>query len=375
VWILFGLDWGVLTLAVAAVVVEAACSDSTRRSSQATATSAAVSPSVVIEAFLTPALADANIDSVAVWRGGRPALLLATAKIGNTLHVYDAATGVPLRTVGSDGTGPGQLRRPNGILILHDYAFVVERDNHRLQAFGLPDGGPVLVFGEAELRRPYGITGYAEDDGYVLFVTDNYEQADGTYPPDGELDKRVHRFRVSRTSRGLSAAHEGSFGATSGPGVLRKVETIMADAAHRRVLIAEEDAAVRSLLVYTPEGQYTGESIAGWFATEPEGIALYECGRRGYWIATDQHDETARNVFHVFDRQTLEHRGAFRGATTHTTDGIALTRGTLGKLEGGVLYALHNDAQVAAFAWADIATTLSLERCDAPTAELGDTQP
>ena len=328
---------------------------------------------VLTEAFLTPLVADANIDSVAVWRRGSPALLLATAKTGNTVHVYDAATGLPLRTIGTTGTGIGGLRRPNGILVLDDYAFIVERDNHRLQVFGLPGGASVLTFGEAQLRRPYGITGYPDGEGYVLFVTDNYERSDGTYPADADLDKRVHRFRVSKTSGGLSAVHEGAFGATSGPGVLRKVETIMADPSYQRVLVAEEDAAVRNLLIYTPQGEFTGQSIAGWFETEPEGLGLFACGAGGYWVATDQHDQAARNVFHVFDRKTLEHRGAFRGATTHTTDGVAVTRGTLGRLDGGVFYALHNDAQVAAFAWTTIAKALSLDSC--ATAELGDTQP
>ncbi len=36
---------------------------------------------------------------------------------------------------------------------------------------------------------------------------------------------------------------------------------------------------------------------------------------------------------------------------------------TLGALEGGVFYALHNDAQVAAFAWYDISRALALEPC------------
>jgi len=46
-----------------------------------------------------------------------------------------------------------------------------------------------------------------------------------------------------------------------------------------------------------------------------------------------------------------------------------MTSGTLGGLEGGAFYALHNDAQVAAFAWTDVEKALSLERCQG-----GDTQ-
>lgn len=348
------------------------CSTGEERQSAAPAANAAAAPAaaaapvVLTEAFLTPLVpGDANIDSVDVWRNGSPALLIATAKTGNVLHVYDASTGKPITTFGTPGTALGQLARPNGILVLDDYAFVVERDNHRLQVFSLPSGKPLLTFGETQLRRPYGITGYPEGTGYTLFVTDNYEQPDGTYPPDAQLNARVHRFRVSRGPSGLAAVHEAAFGETSGDGRLRKVETIAADPQERRVLIAEEDLAIRSLRIYTPDGRFTGTSIGGWFATEPEGVGLYTCGAAGYWIATDQHDQTAKNVFHVFDRKTLAHVGAFRGATTNTTDGVAVTVGTLGSLEGGGFYALHADAQVAAFSWNTIARALSLEICAA----------
>lgn len=346
------------------LLAAAACGVAGSREDGAGPSSAA--PVVVTEAFLTPpSTADANIDSVAIWRRGSPALLIATAKTGNTLPVYDATTGQYLRSIGEPGPGPGQMQRPNGILVLDDLAFVVERDNHRLQVFALPEGKALLTFGSGELRRPYGIAGYADGDGYVLFVTDNYEHPDGTYPPDSALDRRVHRFRVTKRSTGLDATHETAFGDTSGPGVLRKVETIGVDREYQRLLVAEEDAAVRELRVYSPEGRYMDQSIAGFFATEPEGVALIECGEEGYWLATDQHEETAKNVFHVFDRRTLAHRGAFRGATTHTTDGVVMSMGTLGALQGGVFYALHNDEQVAAFEWEAIAKALRLEPCAA----------
>jgi 3-phytase len=344
-------------------ILAAASIGCSRGAPPAAATADAGAGVIVQETFLTEAVPDQNVDSLAVWRRGSPALVMATAKTGNTLFLYDAATGQFLRRIGTSGVDPGQFRRPNGILVLDDYAFVVERDNHRVQVVHLPDGASVLVFGSDLLRRPYGIAGYAEPGGYLLFITDNYETAAGGYPPDAELGSRVHRFRVTGRHGRLAATHEIAFGETAGPGVLRKVETIGADRLYDRVLVAEEDVAVRSLFIYSPAGTFTGQSLSGWFATEPEGLALYPCGSEGFWIATDQNDQAARNVFHVFERRTLKHRGSFRGATTHTTDGVAVTPGTLGTLEGGAFYALHNDEQVAAFAWSAIEKALSLEAC------------
>lgn len=343
------------------LLASVACSSDA--SSTAAPAPTAAPPVVLTEVFQTAVLPEINIDSVAVWRRAEPALLLATAKTGNVVVVYEAATGKFVRNIGESGTAAGQLRRPNGILILDDFAFVVERDNHRIQAFKLPGGESVLTFGGADLRRPYGITGYADGDGYVLFITDNYESALGGYPPDAELGARVHRFRLSNIDGALRATHEANFGETSGPGVLRKVETIMADPVHKRLLVAEEDVKVRSLQLYTPDGRFEGKSISGWFATEPEGVAMYACGDDGYWIATDQNDAPNLNVFHVLDRRTLAHVGSFRGAVTRTTDGVTLTKGTLGSLEGGAFFALNNDEQVAAFSWAAIAKALSLKSC------------
>ena len=54
--------------------------------------------------------------------------------------------------MGSSGNAPGQLSRPNGIATVDDkYVFVVERDNHRVQMFALPDFQPLLAFAETDL--------------------------------------------------------------------------------------------------------------------------------------------------------------------------------------------------------------------------------
>ncbi len=156
---------------------------------------------MIQEAFLTQAVSDQNVDSLAVWRRGSPALVMATAKTGNTLFVYDAATGQFLRRIGTSGVDPGQFRRPNGILVLDDYAFIVEQDNRRVQVVRLPDGASVLVFGSDLLRRPYGIAGYAEPDGYVLFINDNYETPAGGLPPIRTIGLRGMSFTSSSAGR------------------------------------------------------------------------------------------------------------------------------------------------------------------------------
>ncbi|MDZ7691795.1 MAG: hypothetical protein U5K69_11830 [Balneolaceae bacterium] len=138
-------------------------------------------------------------------------------------------------------------------------------------------------------------------------MTDNSDPALEGYPPQGELDERVHHFRFSLAGDSLQSEHVNLFGDISGEGVLHKVESIYADPAHNRLLIADEAFNQRSVKVYDLAGNFTGEVIPSqYFTSEPEGIALYSCpDGSGYWIMTDQH-ESDDNKFQVFDRQTLD---------------------------------------------------------------------
>jgi 3-phytase len=303
-----------------------------------------------------------NVDSPAVWHGpDGEHWLLATAKEGNAILVADAATGQAVRRVGTAGADPGQMARPNGIAVADDVLFVVERDNARVQVFVLPDFRPAGLYGTGDLRRPYGIA-VARDGGgaYRTWITDNYETAEETVPPDGELGQRVREYRVTLGPGGLDARLMRTFGDTVGPGVLRVVESIAVDAARGRLLIAEETEGASLIKEYTTEGRFTGRSIpATWFPHQAEGIVLYACEETaGYWIATDQ--GTAVNTFHVFDRETLGHLGSFQGEGVLNTDGIALTQRPLPGYPAGAFYAVHDDGSVAGLSWTRIATALGL---------------
>ena len=317
------------------------------------------------EAFVTERSPAANLDSVAVWRrSATEAWIVVTAKEGNALFVYDAGSGAFVRQIGAAGSGPGQLSRPNGVAVVDDLAIVTERDNRRVQVFRLPDGESLGTFGAPRLRRPYGLTVFAEAPGkYAIYLTDNYETPDEQIPPDRELGARVQQFRFWIEDGAVRSEWVRAFGDTSGPGVLRKVESIRADPAHDRLLIADEDSERKDLKVYALDGRFTGRTVGeGLFEFEPEGLALYRCGESdGYWIAADQDDRT--NTFHVLDRATFAHRGAFAGKTTRNTDGVALTQGAVGPLRQGALYAVHDDSSVSAFAWEAISAALDLT-CD-----------
>ena len=111
------------------------------------------------------------------------------------------------------------------------------------------------------------------------------------------------------------------------------------------------------------DGRYRGRDIGqGVFKAQAEGIALWQCDDgSGYWITTDQFKD--RTLFHVWDRRSLRHVGAFAGNTVANTDGIWLHQGATARFPQGVFYAVHDDMGVGAFDWRDITRALGLDAC------------
>jgi len=343
------------------------------QSAPADSNSAVINAALVIEErYITALEPEANIDSVAV-APGEPAVLYATAKATDVVKVFDASTGTELTELGGSGKSPDSYERPNGVAVAGDLLVVVERDNRRINVRSIPDYRVLATFGQEQLRNPYGLWVQPLGSGdYRVYVTDAYEMPDESVPPNDELDERVKVFRLSvdRNSDGepssVSGRFEKSFGETTSPGALRVVESIFGDPAHDRLLIAEEDEdPVTGLVikVYDLEGRFTGQQIGkGIFKAQAEGIALYACADgSGYWLSTDQADD--RTVYHVFDRQTLQHAGAFTGAVTANTDGVWLATDDVPGFASGAFFAVHDDQAVSAFDWSEIVAALGLEAC------------
>ena len=291
-----------------------------------------------------------------------------------------------------------------------DLICVIERDTHRAQILSLPTFEQLAVFGEADLKRPYGISivyesrqDTAEDRHalvrrrYSVYITDNYiNEIEKAEPAPGESEEeKEHRKKQNRRrkvpaasmlgnrvkhysvvvearekSEDAQAAHElkvsevaliNSFGETGRDGALHKVESIAVDSYHGRILVADEIDYEKNVKIYDMNGRFTGTKIgAGVFDHEPEGIAIYECPEgRGYYVMTDQHKK--ENRFYVFDRVQMKLLGTFMGKEVSNTDGITLTQKAFGKFFMGAFYAVHADGSVGAFSLSKIFKALSLK--------------
>ncbi|GAB3747949.1 NHL repeat-containing protein [Lysobacter olei] len=359
-----------IVLAALLAATLAGCSTAPVRSSSATSDHArhVASPEsrLIPETFVSTETPGEELDSLATWpaEDGRT-WVIASAKRSHRLLVLDGDTGAQLRSFGEPGKGAGQFNRPNGVAVQGDLLFVVERDNHRVQVFTLPDFTYAGVFGADVLRSPYGLWVDETAPGELeVYVTDSFMKGEryDVVPPFEELDQRVRRFHVTVDDRGtIQARHAGSFGDTRPETALRMVESIAGDPANRRLLIADEDRRhLSTLREYTFDGQYTGRRMPeASFGAEAEGIVLWRCqGDAGYWIAVDQ--LAPRAIFHLFDRNTLKPVGSFRGDVTAYTDGIALHAATTAVFPAGALFAVHDDKAVAAFDLQEVARVFNL---------------
>ncbi|TZF91745.1 phytase [Cognatilysobacter lacus] len=323
------------------------------------------------ERFVTEENVADELDSPATWTAedGR-AQVIVTAKSTHPLVVFDGDSGERLRDVGEKGEAAGRFERPGGIAVQGDLAFVVDRDNHRVQVLSLPTLTPVATFGESDLRAPYGIWANESEPGDLdVYVTDgSVSEAKFDHVPSvAEPGARLKRFRVQEDGDGaVHARLLGAFADAREAGALHGAGSIAGDPANNRLLIADADThpSMSTLREYTLDGHDTGGgAAAGAFAAHAAGVALWDCpGGDGYWIAADPLAPLA--VFHVVDRRTLAPRGSFRGRVTSHTRGIALHAAGTPSFPGGVLYAVHDDRAIAAFDLRDIASALHLdEQC------------
>ena len=198
----------------------------------------------------------------------------------------------------------------------------------------------------------------SHDGGYEAIISDAYmsESDQGVVPPVAELGQRYRRYQLRVADGKLAVESLGSMGATDATGAIRISGSLWGDTVQNRLLLAEEDRIDGTRIkVYDMAGNYTGNDLgAGLFKAQAKGISMWDCADgSGYWIATDQFKD--RSLFHLFDRQTLEHRGSFAGKTTANTDGVWLHQAATKAFPNGVFYAVHDDQSVAAFDWNKIA--------------------
>jgi len=278
--------------------------------------------------FVTESVADAGMDSIGFLM--RKHVIVVTVKDKNELHVYGAMNGKFKKSIKRENA------YPNGITTINDqFVLVTERDNKQVAVFN-SSMEFLGTFGNDELRSPYGITFYKqENNSYKVLVTDSYEY-------NNPREDRILSWDFTIESGEFSVGPATLLGNPT----LYQVESIQADKHYKTLLVAEEmkeHHKVMALDLIT--GEVIKEDLGNFDrGNDPEGIALVvNKNNNGYWICTEQ--SKTDNRFHLYDRKTLEYKTTMYLDNVSYTDGIA-TAYMHGKW---FLYAVDNDARVVAF--------------------------
>tara|TARA_E500000178_G_scaffold318785_1_gene340514 strand:+ start:234 stop:1142 length:909 start_codon:yes stop_codon:yes gene_type:complete len=278
--------------------------------------------------FVTESVMDAGMDSIGFLM--RKHVIVVTVKDKNELHVYNAMNGELKKSIKRENAFP------NGITTINDqFVLVTERNNKQVAVFN-SSMEFLGSFGNNELRSPYGITFYKQDNSsYTVLVTDSYE-----YNNPREDRILTWDFSIENESFNVSEA------SVLGNPTLYQVESIQADKHYNTLLVAEEMEEHHKVMVLDlMTGEVLKEDLGDFNrGNDPEGIALViNKDHQGYWICTEQ--SKTDNRFHLYDRKTLENFATMYLDNVSYTDGIA-TAYMHGKW---FLYAVDNDARVAAF--------------------------
>jgi 3-phytase len=285
--------------------------------------------------FATESITDAGMDSIGFLM--RKHVIVVTVKDKNELHVYGAMNGKFKKSIKRENA------YPNGITTINDqFVLVTERDNKQVAVFN-SSLDFLGTFGNDELRSPYGITFYKqENNSYKVLVTDSYEY-------NNPRKDRILSWNFTIENDEFSVGPATVLGSPT----LYQVESIHADKYYQTLLVAEEMKEHHKIMALDlVTGEVIKEDLGNFDrGNDPEGIALViNKDNNGYWICTEQ--SKTDNRFHLYNRKSLEYINTMYLDNVSYTDGIA-TAYMHGKW---FLYAIDNDARVVAFELPEINT-------------------
>lgn len=235
---------------------------------------------------------DLNLDSITSWNN----LILVSSKNNHSILCFNKNTGKLVQTIGSKGFDHDKFNRPNGLKVINDYLFIVERDNKRCQIINMKTKEAISYFGFKNLKKPYGIDGLFYKDQYIIFITD-------------EKKEIVFKFNIIIRDDEIKKISSDTFLELSGA----KLESILLDETNNRILVADEK--MKKIRIFSLSGILI-KNIENIFEGDPEGmVRTYDS-----YIFTDQIKEGT--YFHVFDIKNMEYKHTLYNDLVKNSDGI-----------------------------------------------------
>jgi len=250
-----------------------------------------------------------NIDSITSWQK----YILVSSKDQHKILCYNKNNGKLEFSIGEKGYDYDKFNRPNGLTVIGNYLFVIERNNKRCQIINMKTRKSMSFFGYKKLEQPYGISGFLHKDQYIIFISDN------------KLDK-IFKFNIVIENNEIKKISSSIFIELPGS----SLESLLIDYNNERILIAQEERKKIKIFNYD---KILIKEINNIFEGQPEGITM----TNNNYIFTDQNDD--KTFFHVYDKNSLEYKYSINNNLIKNTDGI--------HFEDGYLYAIDNDCSLA----------------------------
>lgn len=235
---------------------------------------------------------DLNLDSITSWNN----LILVSSKNNHSILCFNKNTGKLVQTIGSKGFDHDKFNRPNGLKVINDYLFIVERDNKRCQIINMKTKEAISYFGFKNLKKPYGIDGLFYKDQYIIFITD-------------EKKEIVFKFNIIIRDDEIKKISSDTFLELSGA----KLESILLDETNNRILVADEK--MKKIRIFSLSGILI-KNIENIFEGDPEDMVRTDDS----YIFTDQIKEGT--YFHVFDIKNMEYKHTLYNDLVKNSDGL-----------------------------------------------------
>lgn len=233
-----------------------------------------------------------KLDSISSWQN----LILVSSKEQHSVLCFDKDSGKLLHTIGSKGFDHDKFNRPNGLKVINDYLFIVERDNKRCQIVNMNTKEAISYFGFKNLEKPFGIDGIFYKGQYIIFITD-------------EKLESVFKFNILIKDDEIRKISSDKFIELSGA----KLESILLDDSNNRLLVADEKR--KKIRIFSLNGILV-KNIENIFEGSPEGIVKTD----NSYIFTDKIKDMT--YFHIFDLKTLEYQKTLINKLVKNSDGL-----------------------------------------------------
>ena len=237
-----------------------------------------------------------NINKLKWWynKYSKEYWLFVLSNDSNKIFILNALSGKYIKSLGAYGDKVGEFDKPIDMVIYDDYLMVLEKDNHRVQVFSLPELIYIGFIGEIELSNPQCIESVKlkknDKEFCCLYIGDNLDNKPSRR-------KCYFRFIFEINKMGIYDIETLKI-EPDNKGELGLIESIKFDSVNDNLFIV--DKLAKDIKIFNFENNYKETILKDGFKGEPGDIDLVKDTNRGMLFVGDF--SRLDNFFHIYSR-------------------------------------------------------------------------